>query len=96
MCVDFVLLSEDGEESAVVEGALTIPSLPIKAQYDGTSHTKFKHLADLEFPAVDSEIDVLIGTNCMEMFRSHGERYGGREEPIARKTKLGWILLGTT
>ena len=30
------------------------------------------------------------------MFWTHGERHGDLKEPIARKTKLGWILLGPT
>ena len=64
MCVDFVMTSEDGETSVDVKGAFTIPSLKIQARYDGTAHTKFKHLTDLNFPAVEKEIDILIGTDC--------------------------------
>ena len=95
-CVDFVLVSEDGTESVHVEGAFTIPSLQIQARHDGTTHTAFKHLADLHFPAVNTEIDIVIGTDCTQMFWTHDERHGGVKEPIARKTKLGWILLGPT
>ena len=96
MCVDFLLTSEDGSKSVHVEGAFTIPSLQIRARYDGTTHTKWEHLADLEFPAVDEEIDILIGTDCTDMFWTENERRAGRKEPYARETLLGWILLGPT
>ena len=90
--VDVVLVSEDGLNSVDLTGALTIPSIQVRAQRDGTSYKNFKHLADLKFPAVDTEDDVVIGTDCPEIFWSHGERRGGRNEPIGRKTELGWIL----
>ena len=96
MCVDFMLLSEDRTKSVQVEGAFTIPSLQIRARYDGTTHTKWKHLSDLHFPAVDDEIHILIGTDCTEMFWAENERRAGRKEPYARETLLGWILLGPT
>ena len=74
MCVDFLLLSEDGSKSVQVEGAFTIPSLQIRARYDGTTHTNWEHLADLDFPKVNEEIDILIGTDCTEMFWTENER----------------------
>ena len=96
MCVDFQLASEDGSQSVHVQGAFTIPMLNIHARYDGTAHTNFKHLDDLIFPAVDTEVEILIGTDCTEMFWTLSERHGGLKEPIARETRLGWILLGPT
>ena len=96
MCVDFVLASEDDAQSVDVKGAFTIPSLNIRARHDGSTHTNFKHLSDLNFHAVDEEVDIVIGTDCTEMFWTLGERHGGLKEPIARQTRLGWILLGPT
>ena len=96
MRVDVVLVSEDGKNSVDLKGALTIPSINVRAQHDGKSHKKYEHLADLDFPAVNTEVDIVIGTDCPEMFWSYGERHGGLKEAIARKTKLGWILLGPT
>ena len=48
MCVDFDLASEDGSKNEQVVGAFTIPSLQIRAKYDGTTHTKWEHLSDLQ------------------------------------------------
>ena len=96
MIVNFKLVSEDGENSVDVHGALTIPSVQVRAKYDGKSHKKYKHLEDLDFPAVDTEVDIVIGADCPEMFWCFDERHGGPKEAIARKTRLGWILLGPT
>jgi hypothetical protein len=96
MSCDFTLASEDGKQSVFVEDALTLPNIAIRAKYDGTSHNKFAHLSDLDLPAVDSPIDVIIGTDCPEMFWVFDQRLGGRKEPVARRTRLGWILLGPT
>ena len=96
MCVDFMLTSEDETETVHVQGAFTLPSLGIRAKYDGTTHSNWAHLADLDFPVVENDVDIIIGTDCTEMFWSDEERRGGRKEPMARKTLLGWILLGPT
>ena len=96
MCVDFDLASEDGSKAIQVVGAFTIPSLNIRAKYDGTAHSKWEHLADLDFPKVNEEIDIVIGTDCTEMFWAENERRAGRKDPYARETLLGWILLGPT
>ena len=96
MCVDFVLSSDDKTKSVHVQGAFTVPSLNVRARYDGTAHTNFKHLNDLIFPAVDTDVEIIIGTDCTEMFWTMSERRGGLREPIARETQLGWILLGPT
>jgi hypothetical protein len=77
-----------------VDGALTLPSIKIRAKYDGTSHKKFSHIADLILPAVDAPVDIIIGTDCPEMFWTLDQRIGDRSAPVARKTQLGWILLG--
>ena len=87
MCVDFVLASEDDSRSVDVKGAFTIPSLNIRARHDGTTHANFKHLSDLTFHAVDEEVDIVIGTDCTEMFWTLDERHGGLKEPIARQTR---------
>ena len=89
MCVDFVLSSDDKSKSVHVQGTFTIPSLNIRARYDGTAHTSFKHLNDLTFPAVDTEVEIIIGLDCPEMFWTLSERHGGLKEPIARQTRLG-------
>ena len=48
-----------------------------------------------QLPEIKSDdVGLLIGTDTPEMFWSLAERRGGRKEPVARKTLLGWIVLG--
>ena len=93
---EFTVTTEDGTGSVFVEDALTIPSISIYARYDGTAHEKWPHLSDLHFPKLSGEVDLVIGTDCTDMFWTLQERHGARKEPIARRTHLGWILLGPT
>ena len=65
---EFTVTTEDGTESVFVEDALTMPSTSIYAQYDGTAHEKWQHLSDLRFPSLSGEVDLVIGTDCTEMF----------------------------
>jgi hypothetical protein len=96
LCVELTLASEDGTESVFVEDVLTVPSIPIRATYDGTSHCKWDHLRDLKIPKVDADVEIVIGTDCSEMFWVIEQRRAERKQPVARKTLLGWILLGPT
>ena len=93
---EFTVTAEDETGTVTVEDALTIPSISIYARYDGTAHEKWPHLSDLRFPKLSGEVDLIIGTDCTDMFWTLQERRGGRKEPIARRTQLGWILLGPT
>ena len=94
-CCALTLTSLDGGDEIFVE-ALAVDNIPLRARYDGESHKKWQHISDLEFPEADAPIDIIIGTDCAEMFWTMGERRGERKEPIARRTLLGWILVGST
>ena len=93
MC-KFQVSSDDRQECINVE-ALTVPEIPIQASSNTSFKTDWPHLRDLQIPTVSSApIEIVIGTDCPEMFWSLEERRAGRKEPIARKTLLGWIVLG--
>ena len=62
---------------------------------DGKAFNDWPHLRDLELPYIPrAKISIIIGTDCPEMHRSLEERHAGRKDPIARRTPLGWIVLG--
>ena len=89
------LLSDDKRSSVVVDEALTVPAIPVRAVVDGKAFNEWPHLRDLELPYIPrAKIGIIIGTDCPEMHRSLEERHAGRKDPIARKTPLGWIVLG--
>ena len=89
------LLSDDRSASVIVDEALTVPSIPVRAVVDGEAFKDWPHLRDLELPYIPRvKISIIIGTDCPEMHRSLEERHAGRRDPIARRTPLGWIVLG--
>ncbi|XP_020298472.1 uncharacterized protein LOC109862748 [Pseudomyrmex gracilis] len=58
------------------------------------SHLKHLELADPEFLAADP-IDILLGADVFAAILTTGVQKGGPLEPVAQKTSLGWILLGS-
>ena len=88
----FTLLGDDRRERVEVE-ALTVPSIPIKNNSQ-VNLANWPHLKDLDLAQVNGPIELIIGTDCPELFWSLEERRGGRKEPLARRTLLGWIVFG--
>ena len=58
----------------------------------------FPHLATLPFPkpVPDSGVDVMIGNLCPMFVASREEVCGADNEPVARRTFLGWTAVGPT
>ena len=80
-----------------VEVACTTTSVSLKCLPNPNSMKAWEHLADVEFPIIDAnEVGVLIGTDCPEMMWTLEERKGKRKEPVARRTLLGWVVIGPT
>jgi hypothetical protein len=81
----------DGCDEHVEVEALTVPSI------SNDCHIKcadWPHLKDVRVSEKRGPIEIVIGTDCPEAFWSLDERRNGRKEPMARKTLLGWIVLG--
>ena len=89
------LMSDDRTSSVIVDEALTVPAIPVRAVVDGKAFNEYPHLRDLDLPYIPrAKIGIIIGTDCPEMHWSLEERRAGRKDPIARRTPLGWIVLG--
>ncbi|XP_033105089.1 uncharacterized protein LOC117107502 [Anneissia japonica] len=58
---------------------------------------KWKHLDGIKFPCIkDKEVMLLIGSDVPEAFWVIEKRRGGKKEPYATKSPLGWTLIGPT
>ena len=65
-------------------------AIPAKRQLNALSHLK-----DIPFATVQgATVTLLIGADAPEVFCPLNVRKGGRGEPIALETLLGWTLLG--
>ncbi len=93
-----------------VQGPSGAPFAPLPAQVmqrpagsyqpvDWTLHqSKFPHLEQVPItpPVQNGRIDLLIGSRFPTLSSALEEKTGGENDPIARKTPLGWTITGTT
>ena len=75
-----------------------VEKMPISSSLpSSTEITKWSHLRDVEFcqPSTDNtEVLLLIGADVPEVFWVLDERRGGKRQPFAIKSVLGWTLMG--
>jgi hypothetical protein len=94
---EFTIVSLDGRNEIVIENAHTVNFIPkaTSSQPENAIMSKWSHLNGIEFQGIPQrEIDLLIGCDVPEAHIVMEQRFGGRREPYALKTKLGWILFG--
>ena len=88
--------SLDGARSVEIDCLRSMPSLPISRSCRTNRDVikRFTHLRDLPIATMDEPVCLLIGSDTPEAFQCLEERRGGRKEPIAIKTPLGWTVQG--
>ena len=62
----------------------------VKVQYDHLRNINFADISDEDL----LQVDVLIGANYLWEFQGQQTIRGKRNEPVAVKTELGWVLSG--
>ena len=64
--------------------------------YDVSAIKKIhQHLKEIDFPVLkDSNVTLLIGTDCTDVLLHRDSYEGQNGEPTAVKTALGWVLMG--
>ena len=95
--VTLAVEAQDGS-SRTAFNAWVLPTVtaPIPAVDWNTQKEQWPHLSDIHFPeAASSTIDVLIGLNAVNLHATLEEsRTGAPNDPIARRTPLGWVCFG--
>ena len=89
--------SLDGKETIEIDNAWTVSKIPVSREnIPSASQVKqWPHLSSLHLPQVShDEVTLLIGANVPEVFWTLEERKGGRKEPYAVRSLLGWTLIG--
>ncbi|CAH8650301.1 unnamed protein product, partial [Schistosoma rodhaini] len=93
----FEVYSLDQSEHVKIEGALIVSQIPghkpTKSVMSGL--VKWQHLNDVPLQFIDSgEVVLLIGCDVPEAHWVLDQRLGGRKNPYAVKTLLGWTVFG--
>nr|XP_039254086.1 uncharacterized protein LOC120331115 [Styela clava] len=93
--VDFTVKSLDGRESVDLSHVLTVDRLPVKANEAQFDVQSYAHLKGLKIPTLPcKDVMLMIGVNVPKVFWTMDERRGKHNEPSAKKSILGWSLVG--
>jgi len=91
--------SMDGLETVAINRVWTVERLPVSVASlpDHRELGKWTHLAGISLPRIDrGEVELLIGGDTPEAFWVEEERRGGRGDPYAVRSPLGWSVIGPT
>ena len=97
--VSLTVSSLDGSESISLDKVWSVKNLPVSlANLPNESVSeKWPHLAGISFPQIGADqVTLLIGSDVPEAFWTLEERRGGKKEPYAIRSPLGWTLMGPT
>ena len=74
---------------------VTVPKIPVSLRDTTELVNSRDYLSDVEpIKEDDGEVELLIGADCTEAMWSLEEKRGSFKEPFARRTTLGWTILG--
>ena len=89
-----VVSSLDNTEQVKVK-VTTVDNLPLTNNGAMEQVTQWKHLKNIKTDVIPTNlVGILIGSDCIELRWTLEEVRGGRGEPFARKTLLGWTISG--
>ena len=79
-----------------MKGVLAVRSLPQLTSNIPSSEDvqRLPHLQGLAFPSFKSKVDLLIGADNLEAHEIQDIRKGSKGQPTAKRTILGWALVG--
>lgn len=94
--VQFVLRSESGESFTMEASTMKKVANPAPVVDWSEKKLTWPHLADLPVGEVGGSVDLLIGMDYAHLLVVQESRGGKAGEPIASRTRLGWIIRGVT
>lgn len=80
-----------------IDSVWTVKELPISLKCMPTNEdvSRWPHLAGMHLPDIEAtDVTLLIGGNAPYAFWNLEERRGKKNDPYARRTPLGWTILG--
>ncbi|KAK3744933.1 hypothetical protein QZH41_007784 [Actinostola sp. cb2023] len=93
--VGFWISSLDSSEEFRIEAHELEQTVLDVPEIDRTRLRSFSHLRDLEFSHKAGPIDLILGVHYSHLHTETETRQGAPFEPVAKKTKLGWFVIGS-
>ncbi|XP_045034629.1 uncharacterized protein LOC116930576 [Daphnia magna] len=94
--IHFQLRAESGEIITLEGSTMKKVASPAPTTNWSKEKMRWPHLRDLPVGEVGGKVDVLIGTDHLHLLAARESREGDDYEPIASRTRLGWIIRGVT
>jgi hypothetical protein len=94
--IHFQVRAESGEIVTLEGSTMQKVASPAPTTDWSKEKMRWPHLLDLPVGEVGGEVDVLIGTDHLHLLAARESREGEDYEPIASRTRLGWIIQGVT
>ena len=92
--VTFVISALNGSDEHKIEAheiARTVLNVP---RLDRPWLKSFAHLQDIEFAHKAGPVDLILGVQYSHLHAEDEMRQGRQFEPVAKRTKLGWFVMG--
>lgn len=92
--VNFWISALEGDREFKVEAheiGKTIVNIP---ELDMKWLSSFPYLKDIEFPHISGPIGLILGVHYTHLHAKELIRQGKEFQPVAKKTKLGWYVMG--
>ncbi|XP_057380669.1 uncharacterized protein LOC130703066 [Daphnia carinata] len=94
--IHFQLRAESGEIITLEGSTMRKVASPAPTTDWSKEKMRWPHLRDLPVGEVRGKVDILIGTDHLHLLAARESREGEDYEPIASRTRLGWIIRGVT
>ncbi len=94
--IHFQVRAESGEIVNLEESTMQKVASPAPTTDRRKEKMRWPHLRYLPVGEVGGKVDVLIGTDHLHLLAARESREGEDYEPIASRTRFGWIIRGVT
>ena len=92
--VNFWISALKGDQEFKIEAHKIEKTILNVPELDRKWLSSFPHLQDIEFNHVSGPIDLILGVHYTHLHSEEEIRHGEEFQPVAKKTKLGWYVIG--
>ena len=94
---DLHITDDTGIKKFHLKNVRSVPTIPVNVSSMASIELthQYTHLKDISLPCSGSAtVDILIGSDCPDLFVIEDQRIGSPGDPYACKYALGWAIIG--